>query len=330
MRRYKYWRFKLLMIFTLGFLVMVSPALSMAQETFPSRPINVVVGWAPGGSTDLGARIVADQVSKELGVSLIVLNKPGGGGTVGLEFVRQAKPDGYTLAAGFIGLVTIPIVDPKCPFTIDDFDPICLYDTQANLAAVRKESPFKTIKEVIDFAKKNPGKLSYGSSGIAGTGHFFGETFKQSIGLDITHVPFKGDAPLVAALIGGHVDLGFPTLPGAFSLIKGGILRGLCLGSKERSPDFPEILTFAEIGYPDVGIETWHSFIGPKGIPKPVMEKLSEAFEKALKHPSVQAKLKQVGLTPAYLNAKEYKEFMRKETEKLRKVAQKAEMIVKY
>lgn len=329
MRRYKYWGSKLLMIFTIGFLVMVSPALSMAQETFPSRPINVVVGWAPGGSTDLGARIVADQVSKELGVSLIVLNKPGGGGTVGLEFVRQAKPDGYTLGAGFIGLATIPIVDPKCPFTYEDFDLICLYDTQANLAAVRKESPFKTIKEVIDFAKKNPEKLTYGSSGIAGTGHFFGETFKQYIGLKITHVPFKGDSPLLSAIIGGHVDIGFPTLPGAFSLLKGGMLRGLCLGSKERSPDFPEIPTFGEIGYPDVGIETWHSFLGPKGIPKPLMEKLSEAFEKALKHPSVHAKLKQAGLTPAYMNAKEYKEFLRKETEKLRTVAQKAGMILK-
>jgi tripartite-type tricarboxylate transporter receptor subunit TctC len=273
---------------------------------------------------------VADQVSKELGVSFIILNKPGAGGTVGLEFLRHSKPDGYTLAASFIGVVTIPILDPKCPFALDDFDPICLYDTQANSAAVRNESPFKTIKELIDFAKSNPGKLSYGSQGIGATGHFFGETFKQSLGLELTHVPFKGDAPLVAALVGGHVDLGFPTLTGSFSLMKGGKLRGLGLGSKERSSDFPEMLTFAEMGYPDVGVETWHGMLGPKGIPKPVMEKLSAAFDKALRNPSVQARLKQIGLVPANMNGKEYREFMKKETERLTKVAKKAGMMVKY
>jgi len=328
--RYKNWGFGVISVFPLAFMFIVWPALAMAQDTFPSRPINVVVGWAPGGSTDLGVRIVAGQVSNELGVSLIILNKPGGGGLVGSEFVRQSKPDGYTLFGASIGIITIPILDPKCPYTIDDFDPVCLHDTQINVVAVRNESPFKTIKEVIDFAKSNPGKLSYGSAGIGSTSHFFGELFKQSIGLELIHVPFKGDAPLLAALVGGHVDLGFPTLPSTFSLIKGGKVRGLCVGSKERSPDFPEIPTIAEIGYPDVGIDSWHGFLGPKGIPKAVMEKLSPAFEKALKHPSVQTMLKQVGLVPAYMNAEQFREFMKKETEKLRKVAQKAGMIIKY
>lgn len=330
MRRYKYWRFKLLMTFTLSFLVMVSPALSIAQDSFPSKPINVVVGWAPGGSTDLGIRIVSGQVSNELGVSLVILNKPGAGGMVGSEFVRQSKPDGYTLFGASIGFVTIPILDPKCPYTINDFDSICLHDTQANVITVRNESPFKTIKEVIDFAKKNPGKLTYGSSGIGSTSHFFGELFKQAIGLELTHVPFKGDALILAALVGGHVDLGFPTLPGALSLMKGEKIRGLVVGSKKRSPDFPEIPTIAEIGYPDAVIESWHAFLGPKGIPKPAMEKLGPAFEKALKHPSTTKMLLQAGLTPAYMNATEFKQFMENETKKLKKVAEKAGMVVKY
>jgi len=289
-----------------------------------------VVPAPPGGSTDLGVRIVAGQVSEELGVSVIVLNKAGGGGLVGMEFVRQSKPDGYTLCGPYISFVTLPILDPKCPYTIDDFDPVCRHVTQSNVVTVRNESPFKTMKEVVDFAKKNPGKLSYASSGIGSTSHFFGETFKQSIGLEITHVPFKGDAPLLAALIGGHVDLGFPTLPGAFGLMKGGKVRALCVGSKERSPDFPEIPTIAEVGYPGVGVDSWHAFIAPKGIPKAVMEKLSMAFEKALKNPTVQEKLNKTGLNPAYLNPAESKEFFRNETEKFRKVADKAGMIVKY
>ncbi len=308
----------------------VGSSFSMAQQAFPSQPINVVVAAAPGGSTDLGIRIVASQVSNELGGTVIVLNKPGGGAMVGTEFVRQAKSDGYTLLGPYIAFVTLPILDPKCPYTLNDFDPICRHVTQTNVVVVRNESPFKTIKDVIDFAKKTPGKLSYGSSGIGSTSHFFGETFKQSIGLELTHVPFKGDAPILAALIGGHVDLGFPTLPGAFSLIKGGKVRGLCVGSKERSPDFPEIPSIGEVGYPDVGVDSWHGFVGPKGIPKPVMEKLSTAFEKAVKHPSVQANLRKIGLTPAYMNATEFKQFLEKETEKLRKVAQKAGMIIKY
>ncbi len=311
-------------------LSIVWPTFSLAQDIFPSRPIHVVVGWAPGGSTDLGVRIVAGQVSNELGVSLIILNKPGGGGLVGSEFVRQSKPDGYTLFGASLGIVTIPILDPKAPYKITDFDPICLHDTQANVIAVRNESPFKSIKEVIDFAKKNPGKLSYGSSGIGSTSHFFGELFKQSIGLELTHVPFKGDSPILAALVGGHVDLGISTLPGAHSLMKGEKIRGLVLGSKEKSPDFPDIPAIDEIGYPGATVESWHGFLGPEGIPKPVMEKLSVAIEKAIKHPSVQVLLKQVGLVPAYMNATEFKEFMQKETERFRKVAEKAGMIIKY
>lgn len=330
MNRSIYWRVKLLRVFFLGLMIMVWSALSMAQGTFPSQPINVVIGWAPGGSSDLGARIVADQVSNELGVSLVILNKPGAGGMVGTEFVRQSKPDGYTLGGASIGFLTIPILDPKCPYTIDDFGLICGYDTQANVVVVRSESSFKTIKEVIDFAKKNPGKLSYGSSGIGSTSHFFGELLKQSIGIDLTHIPFKGDALIVAATIGGHVDIGLPTLPGAFSLIKGGILRALVVGSKERSPDFPEIPTIAESGYPEVLILSWHGFLGPKGIPKPVMEKLSTAFEKAVKRPSVKKMLSQVGLIPAYMNAKEFKEFMKKDAERLKKVAQESGMVIKY
>lgn len=330
MNRSRYWRVKLLRVFFLGLMIMVWSALSMAQGTFPSQPINVVVGFSPGGSTDLGVRIVADQVSKELGVSLVILNKPGAGGMVGSEFVRHSKPDGYTLFGASFPFLTIPILDAKSPYTIDDFDPICLHTTQVNVVVVRNESPFKTIKDVIDFAKKNPGKLSYGSSGIGSTSHFFGELLKQSIGIDLTHIPFKGDAPIATATIGGHIDLGFPTLPGAFSLIKGGSFRALVVGSKERSPDFPELPTLAESGYPEALIESWHAFLGPKGIPKPVMEKLSTVFEKAVKHPSVKKMLSQVGLTPAYMNAKEFKEFMEKDAERLKKVAQKSGMIVKY
>lgn len=322
--------FKVVKVLSLVLILIIGPTLSLAQELFPSRPINVVVGWAPGGSTDIGVRIVSGQVSNELGVSLIILNKPGGGGLVGSEFVRQSKPDGYTLFGASIGFVTIPILDPKCPYKIDQFDPICLHDTQANVIAVRIESPFKTIKEVIDFAKKSPGKLSYGSAGIGSTSHFFGELFKQSAGLELTHVPFKGDALILSALVGGHIDLGISTLPGAFSLIKGGKLRGLVLGSKEKSPDFPEIPTVTDIGYPEAVVESWHGFLGPQGIPKAVLEKLGAAFEKAVKHPSVQTMLKQAGLIPYYLNADEFRDFMRKETERFRKIAQKADMIIKY
>ncbi len=321
--------FKVIKIFPLVFLFIVWSALSMAQDVFPSKSINVVVGWAPGCSTDLGVRIVAGQVSNELGVSLILLNKPGAGGMVGSELVRQSKPDGYTLFGASIGIITIPILDPKCPYIIDDFDPICLHDKQFNLIAVRSESPFKTIKEVIDFAKSKPGKLSYGFPGIGSTGHFFGELFKQSTGLEITPVPFKGDALTIPALIGGHVDLGILTTA-TIGMIKGGSIRALVLGCKERSPELPEVPTVTEIGYPDAVLESWHGFLGPKGIPKPVLEKLSAAFEKASKHPSVQTMLKQVGLVPAYMNVTEFKEFMKKETERFRKVAQKAGMVIKY
>jgi tripartite-type tricarboxylate transporter receptor subunit TctC len=316
------------MIFFLGLVIIVwSPC--MAQETFPSRPITIVLGSAPGGSLDLSGRIVAGQLENELGVSVIVLAKPGGGQVVAAEFVRQLKPDGHTLIEISSQFVGTTVLDPKCPVTMDDFDPIGLTATQSNVVVVGSKSPFKTINEVIDFAKKNPGKLSYGTAGIGSTGHFFGELLKQSISLDLTHVPFKGDGGVVAATVGGHVDLGFPTIPGASALIKGGVLRALVV-SEERNSDFPEIPTITESGYPQASYTSWIAFLAPKGIPKPVMEKLSTAFERAINHPSVRKRLSQVGLTPAYKNPKELTEFMKKETEKLKKVAQKAGMVVKY
>jgi len=316
------------MIFVLGVVIMVwSPG--TAQEIFPSRPITIVLPTNPGGSQDLSSRIVASQLENELGVSVVILNKPGGGQVVGAEYVRQLKPDGYTLLGMSTQLVTVTILDPKCPVKMDDFDPICLTAIQSNVVIASSKSPLKTIKEVIDFAKKNPGKLSYGSSGIGSTGHFWGELLKQSIGIDLTHVPFNGDAGIVTASVGGHIDLGFPTIPGARALVKGGTLRALVV-SLERSPDFPEIPTIAEIGYPQASYKSWLAYLAPKGIPKPVIEKLSTAFEKALNHPSVKEKLSQVGLTPAYMDAKQLREFMNKETEELKKVAQKAGMGVKY
>lgn len=321
--------FKVSKVLSLILAIIISSTLSMAEETFPSRPINVVVGFAPGGSTDLGIRIVANQLSKELGVSIVVLNKPGGGGLVGSEFVRQSKPDGYTLFGASLGFVTTPTVDPKCPYTVEDFDPVCLHDTQSTLISVRSESPFKTIQEVIDFAKKHPGKLNYGHSGINGSGHFLAELLKLSAGVNITSIPFKGDSPAITATIGGHVDLG--VMSTAISpLIKGGKLRGLVSGGKKRSPDLPEIPTMAEVGYPDVVVESWHGFLGPRGIPKPVMDKLSIAFEKAVNDPSVQKQIEQIGLFPAYMNASQFKDFLKEETEKFKTVALKAQMIIKY
>ncbi len=310
-------------------LPLLLPAAATGQS-YPSRPVSMVIGWPPGGSTDISIRLLTAEAAKDLGAPFVVLNKPGGGGMVGSESVRQSKPDGYTILATTIGFLTIPILDPKSPYTIDDFDPICLYATKGNVVTVKTESPFKTLQDVIDFAKKNPGKLTYGSAGIGSTGHFFGEIFKQSFGVDLSHVPFKGDALIGPAVLGGHVDLGFSTIPGAFSLIKGEKLRGLVLSSAQSSPDFPDIPTLTQIGHPDATFEAWDGIVGPKGLPKPVLNKLTMSLEKAMKSETVLTGLKKIGQNPVFLGPAKYMAYMKKEAERMKKVVEKAGMTIKY
>ena len=310
--------------------LLLLPSMSSSQTSYPSRPISMVIGWPPGGSTDISIRLLTAEASKDLGAAFVVLNKPGGGGMVGSETVRQSKPDGYTLLATTIGFMTIPLLDQKAPYTIDDFDAICLYATKGNVITVKADSAFKTIQDVLDYAKKNPGKLTYGSAGIGSTGHFFGEMFKQAVGVEMSHVPFKGDALIGPAVLGGHVDLGFSTIPGAFSLMKGEKLRGLAISCAQSSPDFPEIPTVAQIGHPDATFEAWDGIAGPKGLPKPVLDKLAASLERAMKNETVLKGLRQIGQNPVFWGPAKYKGYMKQESERMKKIVEKADMAIKY
>ena len=289
--------------------LVASPAV-FAQGKYPNRPITLVVPTAPGGSTDFTARLVSDQLSRALGQPVIVDNKPGASGNIGNQIVARAKPDGYTLLVSYSGYhVGNPHLFNQAGWDpIRDFAPVAMMTRAPQVVAARPGLPANNLKELIAYAKANPGKLNYASSGNGSIQHIAGELFKQLTGTFITHIPYKGSGPAVQDLMGGQVDLFITTPAGVVSQIQAGRLKGLAVTSKQRLSSMPQLPTAAESGLKGYELDSWFALYAPAGTPADIVQLLNAEVGKILSTAEVRRKAEDAGtaveiMTPAQLGA---------------------------
>ena len=277
------------------------PGEAAAQGQYPDKPIKLIVPQAPGSATDTVARILAAELGPVLGQTIVIENKPGAAFTIGLDLVAKAPPDGYTLGLGPIGALSIsPNMIAKIPYNIErDFQPIALVARGHLLLSVSPKSDFHSVKDIIDEAKKNPGKLTNASSASGSPGHVGGELFKFMTGTQIVHVPYRGGAAATNDLIAGHVHLMFESLNSISPHAKSGAVRGLAVSGPRRSPAFPDAPTVAEAGVPGYDAGTWSGVIAPAGLPRPLVERLNTAVNRAIRTPTFQARFGSIGDEPA-------------------------------
>ena len=296
-------------------------------DDYPSRPIEVIICFAPGGTLDVAVRIMGDDLTKALGVPVILTNKGGAGGAIGTEFVANAKPDGYTILAAPIGVFSIlPFLTPGLRYKISDFIPLCKYANSPNLIFVKKGSKYKTFNDIVSDAKKNPGKLNCATAGMGTAAHFSLEMIKIQAGIDVGHLPYKSGAEVITSLLGGQVDFISQGLPPAVGLMKSGDLVGLAT-TLGKLTEFPNIPTMAELGYPRATLGVWVGYFLPKGTPKPVIDKLAPIFEKVMKSPAVIKGLEDTGQVLDYQDGAAFSKFLEEEYKTLEDVAKKAKLI---
>jgi len=282
-------------------LTLAAMVASASAADYPDHPIRFIVPQAAGSATDTVARILAAELSKQFGQQLIVDDRPGGALTIGLDLVAKSAPDGYTIGMGPIGALAITRhMVAKLPYNIErDFQPIALVARGHLLLAVSPQLPIHSVKELIDHAKKNPGKLTNASSSNGSPGHVGGELFKYMTGTEIVHVPYRGGAPAITDLIAGHVDLMFESLQSIAPFARDGKVRALGVSGAARSPAFPELPTIAEAGVTGYLAPTWTGVIAPAGVPRPIVDKLNAAINKALGSEAFKEKFAKIGDEPA-------------------------------
>jgi tripartite-type tricarboxylate transporter receptor subunit TctC len=272
-----------------------------AAAQYPDHAIEMVITFPPGGPTDTAARVLQPFLAKALGVPVVLINKGGSGGAVAMDAVAKAKPDGYTIAATVRSTVSItPAVQANVPYRLKDFEMIGAYAASAQALVVKKGAPWKTLEELINDAKANPGKLSYGSAGQGTNSHLTMELLKLARGVDLGHVPFQGSGPLKSAILGGHVQVGSISLATMIPLIKSGDVIALVISGDKRHPAVPDVPTMAEKGVPEASLSTIMELYAPAATPKPVIDRLAQALASAMKNPETIAALEKAGLEPYY------------------------------
>lgn len=315
--------------FLIAFAVMISSAAALAD--YPEKSIRLVVPFATGGTSEIVARSIANGLSTSLGQSVYVDNKPGGAGNIAMEEVKRANPDGYTLMLGHVGTLAVnpALFGKKLPYDPNkDFAPVTLVAKVPNVIAVSEKSPYKTLADLVADAKKNPGKINYGSAGNGSAGHLAMEYFSSEAGIDLVHVPYKGSGPMLTDLIGGQIQATFNGLPSLMGQIKGGTLRPLAVGSADRSRVLPNVPTLSESGYKGFETSQWYGIIVPAGTPQPIIDKLQREIAKTLKSKEDSKKMLEdgailVGDTPAQFSA-----FIKAEQIRWAKVIEKAKITI--
>jgi tripartite-type tricarboxylate transporter receptor subunit TctC len=291
---------------------------NLALAEYPDKPIRLIVPQAAGSATDTIARILSAELAKELGQQIVVDNRPGGALTIGLDMTAKAEPDGYTICMGPIGALAITRhMVAKLPYDIErDFQPVALVTRGHLLLAVSPTLPFKSVQEVINYAKANPGKLLNASSSNGSPGHVGGELFKYMSGTEIVHVPYRGGAAAINDLIAGRVHLMFESLNSIAPHAKQGTVRALAVSGARRSPGFPDLPTVAEAGVPGYEAPTWSGVIAPTGVPRPVIDKLNAAINRAIGSQIFTDRFAMIGDEPAGGSPEEFGEVIRKDSAK--------------
>lgn len=291
-------------------------------QSFPAKPATLVVPFPPGGPLDATGRAIAQKLTEAWGQSVVVENKPGAGGNIGADYVAKSRADGYTVVMGALSTHAVnPSLYPKMPYDAKkDFAPITLVAVTPNVLVVNPELPVHSVKELIDYAKAHPGKLSFGSGSIGSAGHLAGELFKVDAGVDMVHVPYKGAAPAMQDLLGGQIQLMFDNLANAMQQVRAGKLKALAVTTAKRSPLVPELPTLAEAGLPGFDIYTWWGFMAPAGTPKEIIAKWNAEVTRILNTPEMQAFFAQQGAEPAPTTPEQFTALIQGEIPKYAKI----------
>ena len=269
-----------------------------ARADYPDKPIRLVVPFAPGGVTDTSGRVVAEALGKRLGQSIVVENKAGASGNIGTQSVAAAAPDGYTLVLGFDGTLVInPHVFANFPIDVEkDLAPVGKIGDATLILVAHPSFPAKTLGELVEYSKKQPNGLSYGTSGVGGTPHIAGELLRQRTGANLTHIPYKGGGPAMTDALGGNIPLVYTAVAGAVQHVKSGRLVAIAVSSSKRAPSLPDVPTFIESGIPDFEASSWVAVLAPAGTPRTVINRLNRELNAVLNDPPIVEKLAALGI----------------------------------
>lgn len=301
----------------------VTASAAFGQAAYPTKPIRMIVGYAPGGGVDIMARLIGPRLTEALGQQVIVENRPGAGQNIGSELAARAAPDGYTLflASSALG-INMSLYSKLNYHAIKSFAPIAVFAQSPNLLLVHPSMPVNTAKEFIAFAKRNPGKLNFSSSGSGSTQHLSGELLKLMTGVQMTHIPYKGSAPSLTALVSGEVDFAFNNIPSAQPFLSQKRLKALAITSKRRSKLLPEVPTLIEAGLKGFDVAAWYGVLAPAGTPQEIVTRLNAVIVKAVQGKDFNAQLAQLGADPIAESPQFFAHFLQEEIDRWQKVVQ--------
>ena len=310
----------------LAFLLIGTPAAALAQAAYPTKPVRLIVAFPPGGSTDIIARVVGQKLSERVGQQIVVDNRGGAGGTIGTELAARANPDGYTLTMGTTSThVIAPAIFPSVKYdSVKDFEPITLVASTPYLLVLHPSVKAATLKEFIALVKSQPGKLNYASAGAGTTTQIAMEMLKLAAGIDIVHVPFKGNGPAGTATMAGQVQALFGSMPAVLPHAKAGRLNAIAVGTAKRSSALPNVPTVAESGFPGFEVSLWLGFFAPKGTPGPVLKKLYSELVAIAKSPEMKEPFERNGADAVTTTPAELTKLMKVELDKYTKVIKAA------
>jgi len=299
--------------------------LTASAQSFPSKPIRVVIPFVAGGSSDIVGRAIGSKFQEFLGQPAVVENKPGANGAIAAEFVAKSDPDGHTILVGSIGVFSInPALFKDLRYNpLRDFAPVTLAVTTPNVLITKPALAANSMTELVDYAKKNPGKLSYCSSGTGSSDHLTAELLNQVAGISAVHVPYKGGAACQTDIMGGQVDISFQNLGAVTNYIRGNRMKALAVTAKARNPQLPNVPTTAEGGYPDLVVTSWQAVAAPAKTPSEIVAKLNDAAVKALRVPEVRERMGQIGFEVVGSTPDEFGRFMKEEVERWTEVVKR-------
>lgn len=296
-----------------------------SEKDWPTKPIHFVVAFPPGGAGDNLARLLGIEFSRELGVPVIIDNKPGASAAIGSSYTLGSPPDGYTvMLSGFAPLITNRFTQKNLTYDPDAFTRIALLTSSPNVLVTGVGAPYKTVPEMVAYAKAHPGELTFGSFGIGTLSHLSGELLKSSAGIDMLHIPFKGASQALPAVLGGQVSLYFDAISSTLPLVKQGKLRALGVTSSKRLPAMPDVPTIAEMGYPGYDMTSWNGLVGPPRMPPAIVNKFNAAINKVMSEPRVRQKLAELGAEPLTGSPADFDARLKEEIPRVRALVKRA------